>query len=187
MRKPTGMAPDTLALGATSAILLGVLAGCGGGSEPAAEMGTIRTAPVETAQPELPPVQPVSEGDCPYLSVEEVTGASGTPTDEARVDDSVDPAACFFYDADGAVHLTTTVYEVASSARAGELVTESAPPDASEPAEAEGGWSGGVTVGPAGALAVLARDNRVLAVQSTGDDAAVVRGVVEIVAPRVAD
>ena len=24
----------------------------------------------------------------------------------------VDPAACFFYDADGAVHLTTTVYEV---------------------------------------------------------------------------
>lgn len=185
MRKSAGMVLDTVTLGAASVLLLGVLAGCSDSSEPAAEMGTIRTAPPETVEPELPPVEPVSEADCPYLSADEVSTAAGVPAADVRIDDGVDPAACFFYDADGAVHLTTTVYEVASPERAVELVAESAPPGESEPVEAGAGWSGGVTVGPAGALAVLSGDDRVLAVQSTGEEPDTVRSVVERIGPRL--
>lgn len=185
MRKPAGMVLDAVALGTASVLLLGVLAGCSGSSEPAAEMGTIRTAPPETVEPELPPVEPVSEADCPYLSADEVSAAAGVPAADVRIDEGVDPAACFFYDADGAVHLTTTVYEVASPERAAELVAESAPPGESEPLEVGGGWSGGLTVGPAGALAVLSGDDRVLAVQSTGEESDAVRSVVEIIGPRL--
>lgn len=179
------MVLDTVTLGAASVLLLGVLAGCSDSSEPAAEMGTIRTAPPETVEPELRPVEPVSEADCPYLSADEVSTAAGVPAADVRIDDGVDPAACFFYDADGAVHLTTTVYEVASPERAVELVAESAPPGESEPVEAGAGWSGGVTVGPAGALAVLSGDDRVLAVQSTGEEPDTVRSVVELIGPRL--
>ncbi|UVE96742.1 DUF2020 domain-containing protein [Dietzia sp. B32] len=181
MRKPV-----PTALVPVSAVLLGVLAGCGGGSEPATEMGTIRTAPPETSAPELPSVEPVAKADCPYLSAEEVSRLNGAPVTDVRIDDGVEPAACFFYDGDGAVQLTTTVYSVASPERAMELVQESAPAAEAEPSEAEGGWSGGRTAGPGGALLVMARDARVLAVQSTQEDSMTVQRIAELAAPRVA-
>ncbi|KAA0918669.1 DUF2020 domain-containing protein [Dietzia sp. ANT_WB102] len=174
-------------LATVSAVLVGALAGCGGASEPAAEMGTIRTAPPEATEPELPRVDPVADAECPYLSAEEVSRLNGVPATDVRIDDGVDPAACFFYDAEGAVQLTTTVYSVASAERAAELVEESAPAGESDPSEAEGGWSGGRTGGPGGSLLVLARGAQVLAVQSTQEDSVTVQQIAELVGPRVAD
>lgn len=157
-----------------SAVLLGVLAGCGGGeSGPAAEMGSIRTAPPQTTEPELTQVEPVTGAPCPYLSVDEVSGLGGEVATEVRIDDRTDPAACFFYGADGAVQLTTTVHSVASEDRAAQLVDESAPDGESQ--------------GPGGALVVLARGARVLAVQSTQEQPVTARAVAELIAPRIAD
>lgn len=167
-----------------SAVLFGALAGCGG-AEPAPEMGTIRTAPPETTEPELPPVEPVADAECPYLSADEVSRLNGLPATDVRIDAGVDPAACFFYDAEGAVQLTTTVYTVASAERAAELVEESAPAGEAEPVEVEGGWAGGRTQGPGSSLLVLAREDRVLAIQSTQEDGEAVQRVAEAVAPRV--
>ena len=188
----------TRLLAPLSVILLGVLAGCGGaggggagggsagGGEEAA-IGTIRTAPPETTAPELPPVEPVTSADCPYLAADDVSRLNGEPVTDVRIDQSVDPAACFFYSADGRVQLTTTVYAVRSPERAAELVEESAPGGESEPASAEGGWTGGSTEGPAGALVVLSRGPQVLAVQSTQEESITVQRIAELVAPRIAD
>lgn len=171
-----------------SAVLLGVLAGCGGGgSEPAPEMGTIQTAPPEAGEPELPRSEPVTQAECPYLSADEVSRLNGELATEVRIDDRTDPAACFFYSADGAVQLTTTVYSVASEDRAAQLVDESAPVGESERADVDGGWTGGRTGGPGGALVVLARGTQVLAVQSTQEQSVKAQRVAELVAPRVAD
>lgn len=170
-------------------VLLAVLAGCGGGAGEGGEdaaIGTIRTAPPETTAPELPPVEPVTSADCPYLTTDEVSRLNGELATEVRIDESVDPAACFFFSADGAVQLTTTVYTVASAERATELVDESAPVAESEPSEVEGGWTGGRTGGAGGALVVLARGPQVLAVQSTQEQSIKVQRIAELVAPRVA-
>lgn len=176
-----------------SVLLLGVLAGCGAGDGGGADggeasaIGTIRTAPPETTAPELPPVEPVTTADCPYLAADEVSRLNGEPVTDVRIDEGVDPAACFFYSADGRVQLTTTVYTVSSPERAAELVDESAPAGEAEPADAEGGWTGGSTGGPAGALVVLARGPQVLAVQSTQEEPTTVQRVAELVGPRIAD
>lgn len=171
-----------------SAVLLGILAGCGdGGSGPAAEMGTIRTAPPQTAEPEIAQVEPVTGAPCPYLSVDEVAGLGGEVATEVRIDDRTDPAACFFYGADGDVQLTTTVHSVASEDRAAQLVDESAPIGESERADVGGGWAGGRTQGPGGALVVVARGTQVLAVQSTQEQPVTAQGVAELIAPRIAD
>lgn len=173
-------------LAPASVVLLGLLSGCGGaGQEPEATMGTIRTAPPETSEPEIPVVEPVTEAECPYFSAEEATELGGEQATTVRIDDRMETPACFFSGADGSVHLTTTVYELDSPERAAEVVDESAPADTSEPAEVEGGWTGGRSGGPGGALAVLANGTRVLAVQSTQEDPLIVQGVAEVVAPRL--
>ncbi|PAY23444.1 hypothetical protein CEY15_08860 [Dietzia natronolimnaea] len=178
----------TTFLAPMAVVLLGVSAGCGGGDgDPAPEMGTIRTAPPETSEPEIPQVEPVTREQCPYLSVDEASRLNGELATDVRIDDRVDPAACFFYGADGAVQLTTTVYSVASEERATELVDDSAPVGESERSDVEGGWTGGRTGGPGGALVVLARGTQVLAVQSTQEQSVKVQRVAELVAPRIAD
>ncbi|MFN3602249.1 MAG: DUF2020 domain-containing protein [Dietzia sp.] len=178
----------TTLLAPLSVVLLGVIAGCSGGdTEPAPEMGTIQTAPPETSEPEIPQVEPVALAECPYLSVDEVSRLNGELATEVRIDDRVDPPACFFYGADEAVQLTTTVYSVASEERATQLVDGSAPVGESERSDIEGGWTGGRTGGPGGALVVLARGTQVLAVQSTQEQSVKVQRVAELVAPRVAD
>lgn len=177
---PTGV------IASLSVILLGVLAGCGG-SEPAPEMGTIRTAPPETSEPELAQVEPVTDADCPYLSAEEVSDLNGEMVSDVRIDDGVDPAACFFYSADGAVQLTTTIHRLDSEDRARELVDESAPVGESERSDVEGGWTGGRSGGTGGALVVLARGTQVLAVQSTQEQSVKPQRIAELVAPRIAD
>lgn len=195
MTLPSGSGPilvimriaATTLLAPLSVVLLGVMAGCGGDTEPAPEMGTIRTAPPETSEPEIPQVEPVTSAECPYLSVDEASRLNGELATDVRIDDRVDPAACFFYSADGAVQLTTTVYSVESEERATELVDGSAPVGESERSDVEGGWTGGRTGGPGGALVVLARGTQVLAVQSTQEQSVKVQRVAELVAPRVAD
>lgn len=170
-----------------SALLLGVLAGCGGGSsDTASTMGTIRTAPPETTEPEFPAVEPVADAECPYLSTDEASRLTGELATDVRIDDRIDPAACFFYSADGAVQLTTTVYSVDSEEAATRLVDETAPVGGSERSDVEGGWTGGRTVGPGGALVALARGTQVLAVQSTQEQSVKVQRVAEVVAPRIA-
>lgn len=195
MTLPSGSGPilvimriaATTLLAPLSVVLLGVMAGCGGDTEPAPEMGTIRTAPPETSEPEIPQVEPVTSAECPYLSVDEASRLNGELATDVRIDDRVDPAACFFYSADGVVQLTTTVYSVESEERATELVDGSAPVGESERSDVEGGWTGGRTGGPGGALVVLARGTQVLAVQSTQEQSVKVQRVAELVAPRVAD
>lgn len=173
-------------LAPASAILLGVLAGCGGSAgETESTIGTIRTAPPETTEPEIPVAEPTTRAECPYLSAEEVSELNDEQATEVRIDDGFDPAACFFYGADEAVQLTTTVHTVDSAERAAQLVEESAPAATSERVEAEGGWTGGHSGGPGGALAVLANGDRVLAVQSIDEQSDAVRRVAELVAPRL--
>lgn len=146
-------------------------------------MGTIRTAQPEASEPEIPAVEPVITAECPYLSADEASVPGGEKTTEVRIDDGMDTPACFFYGADGEVRLTTTVYSVDSAERAAQLVEEAAPAGRSEPSEVEGGWSGGRTESPGGALVVLANDDRVLVVQSTGEETDEVQRVAELVAP----
>lgn len=180
--------PASTLTASLSVVLLGVLAGCGGAAnEPQPEMGTIRTAPPETTEPEIPEVEPVLREDCPYLSTDEVSLLNGEMATDVRIDDRVDPAACFFYSADGTVQLTTTVFSAESEERAGQLVNESAPVEESERSDIEGGWTGGRTGGPGGALVVLSRGTQVLAVQSTQEQSVKAQRVAEVVAPRVAE
>lgn len=181
MRIASGAFPATVFV-----VLLGVLAGCGGAvPEPAAERGTIRTAPPPSREPEVPEPEPVAEADCPYLSLDEVSRLNGELATEVRIDDRVDPAACFFYSSDGAVQLTTTVFTAGSAEAATRLVDESAPVGESERSDIGGGWTGGRTGGAGGALVVLARGTQVLAVQSTQEQSVKVQRVAELVAPRV--
>lgn len=172
-------------LASASVAVLALLSGCGE-QTPEGEIGTIRTAPPPTSEPELPPVQPVTQADCPYLSIDEAADLGAGLFTDVRIDESVDPAACFFYGEDRAVALTTTVYTVDSPGRAAELVEDSAPADTSDELSAEGGWSGGSTEGPGGALVVLSREDRLLAVQTVGEDADPAREVAQLIAPRVA-
>ena len=178
---------STGVIASLSVVLLGVLAGCGGDPEPAPEMGTIRTAPPEASEPELAEVAPSSDADCPYLSADEVAALNGEKVADVRIDDGVDPAACFFYSADGAVQLTTTVHTLASEERARELVDEAAPVDVSDRSDVEGGWTGGRSGGPGGALVVVARGKQVLAVQSTQEQSVKAQRIAELVGPRIAD
>ena len=177
------------ALAAASVTLLAVLAGCGEStSEQAseqAEVGTIRTEPMPAPEPELPPVEPAIVGDCPYLSMDEATDLGGTPVASVRIDESLDPAACFFFGDDGAVVFTTTVHTVDSPERAVELVAESAPTDQSAQITVEGGWTGGSTEAPGGSLVVLSRGDRILAVQTASADATSAQQVAEVVGPRL--
>lgn len=158
-----------VALAAASVTLLAALAGCGD-PEPQTEIGTIRTEPLPQPEPELRPVEPVTAADCPYLTVVEASDVGAVPVTEVRIDESHDPAACVFYGADGAVVLTTTLYTVDSAERAAELVLESAPGSEDDRITVEGGWTGGGTEVPGGELVVLARGERILAVQTvTGE------------------
>lgn len=176
----------SVALATASVALLAVLTGCGD-SGPAPETGTIRTEPMPAPEPELAPVEPVTAADCPYLSTAEASSLGGAPVTEVRIDESLDPAACFFYGADGTVALTTTVYTVESEDRATELVAESASADAAEEVTADGGWAGGSTEVPGGALVVLSRGEQILAVQTATEDSGPAQQVAELVGPRLAD
>ena len=180
MRIPTSKILTPVAL-----VVLAALAGCGGGGGGESTTGTIRTAPPESVEPELPPVEPVTRADCPYLTTDEVSRLNGELATEVRIDRSVDPAACFFYAADGSVQLTTTVYTASSAERATQLVDEAAPVGESERSDVDGGWTGGRTGGPGGALVVLARGPRVLAVQSTQEQSIKAQRIAELVAPRI--
>lgn len=178
-----------VALATTSAALLAVLAGCGD-TEPAPEIGTIRTAPPEAPEqqpePELQPAEPIAVADCPYLSAAEASGQGGELVTEVRIDDSLDPVACFFFTADGTLTLTTTVHTVDSADRAAELVAESAPAGIAEPLTVDGGWTGGVVESLGGGLAVLARGDQILAVQSVSEQVDPAREIAELVGPRLA-
>lgn len=174
------------AFAAASVALLAGLAGCGASTpEQESEIGTIRTEPMPAPEPELPPVEPATAADCPYLSTAEASNLGGAPITAVRIDDSLDPAACFFFEADGAVVFTTTVYTVDSAERATELVAESAPTGQSEQVITEDGWTGGSTAAPGGSLVVLSRGDRVLAVQTASPDAASAQRVAELVGPRL--
>ncbi|NLD85995.1 MAG: DUF2020 domain-containing protein [Actinomycetales bacterium] len=172
-------------LASASVAVLALLSGCGEQTTES-EIGTIRTAPPQASAPELPPVEPVTQADCPYLSTEEVAGLGAGSITDVRIDESVDPVACFFYDEDRAVALTTTVYTVDSADRATELVQESAPAETAETLTVEDGWAGGSTEGPGGSLVVLSREDRLLAVQTVGEEADPAREIAQVVAPRVA-
>lgn len=180
------MTPHTgAALATASLALLAVLTGCGD-SGPAPEVGTIRTEPLPAPEPELPPVEPVTAADCPYLSTAEASSLGGLPVTGVRIDESIDPAACFFYGADGGVTLTTTLYTVDSAERATELVIESAPEETAEQITVEGGWVGGSSEVPGGALVVLARGEQILAVQAVGEEPGPAQQVAELIGPRLA-
>ena len=149
-------------------------------------MGTIRTAPPAAEETEIPEVEPVVEADCPYLSAEEASRLNGELVRQVRIDDRLDPPACFFSSADGRIALTTALYTVADAEAATRLVDESVPVGASERSDVEGGWTGGRTGGPGGALVALAEGNRVVVVQSTQEQSVKVQRVAELVVPRLA-
>ena len=177
---------SSVALAAATVPLLAVLAGCGGTDpEQDSAVGTIRTEPMAAPEPELKPVEPAAAGECPYLSADEVSNLGGVQVTAVRIDESLDPAACFFFGDDGAVLLTTTVHTVASAERAAELVDESAPTGPGERIDLEGGWAGGSTEAPGGSLVVLSSGDRILAVQTASADATSALEAAELAVPRL--
>lgn len=172
-------------LASASVAALALLTGCGDQGA-SSEVGTIRTEPLPTTEPELPPVEPVTAADCPYLSTAEASRLGAEEITDVRIDEAIDPAACFFYGEGRTVILTTTVYTVDSVDRASELVEESTPAVVAEEVTAEGGWTGGSTAGPAGALVVLSREDQLLAVQTVHEEAGPAQELAQLIGPRVA-
>jgi len=163
-----------------------VLSGCDSGSG-TEEKGTIRTAPPSSSSsaPAVPDLRPVAEGPCPYLSEREVSDLNGEKVLSVKTDPQVDPPGCFFYAADQRVTLTTSVFSVESEEKARSLVDQSAPPASTERADVEGGWTGGRSGGPGGALLAVAKGPRVVVVQSTQEQSVKVQRIAELVIPRL--
>ena len=178
-RPPAGILGVTL----LATVLLG---GCGQ-PEAGQEVGTLRTAPPETsstASP-IPDLRPVADGPCPYLSAEEASELNGEKVVSVRIDPQTEPPGCFFYTYGDRIQLTTSVFGVADEELARRLVDESAPVDGTERADIEGGWTGGKSGGPAGALLAVYRGDRVVVVQSTQEQSIKVQRVAERIIPRL--
>lgn len=173
----------TLAPTLLAALLLG---GCGQ-SGTGQEMGTLRTAPPATSDPAppVPDLRPVADGPCPYLSDEEASELNGEKVVSVRTDPQVEPPGCFFYTYGDRIQLTTSVFTVADEQVARRLVDESAPVAETERADVDGGWTGGKSGGPTGALLAVFRDDRVVVVQSTQEQSIKVQRVAERIIPRL--
>ena len=178
-----------------SAVLVagGLLAGCsdGGGAESQApddaEYGEIVTAAPETQESaeEFRQPTPTEDADCPYLSEEEAAELTGEKVEKTQIDPAYDPPACFFGQEDGTVTLMVSLESVESEDEAVRLVDEVVPPDSTERAYVEGGWTGGKNASEAGATLAVHRGDEVFTVQATQGRSEAVQSVADTVLPRL--
>ena len=173
------------ATGLAGALAL-TLAACGGGSEKeSAETGTLATAAPSSsapAGPEVPQSEPVDPGPCPYLTADDVQRLELTTVADVRTDRRIDPPACFFLDGDGRPQVSVAVYTVGSPEDARTLVSQSVPTDGDKALHVPGGWDGGAPSSAAGALVAVAKENRLLVVNTVKDDPGQAQGLAELVA-----
>lgn len=197
--KQTSWGRKTIAAGAAICALSWAVAGCSSGQvAPEQEPGpdnptegvvTLNQQPSTEgpAEEPVPQARPTEEADCPYLSTQEAEEATGEKVTRVDIDPGFEPAACFFTTNDGSISLVTTMHHFESEDRARALVDDAAPPDSTEHAEIEGGWTGGKSTGAFGALLAVYRGPEVFVAQSTQERSMAVQRVAELVIPRIAE
>lgn len=194
MRIHSGHRPARSFAVASVALVAGaLLAGCndGGGADSQAS-DDAEYGEIVTAAPEAPDSEegfrqpaPTEDADCPYLSAEEAAELTGEIVDKTQIDPAYDPPACFFGTQDGAVSLMVSVETVESEDEAVRLVDEVVPPDSTERADVEGGWTGGKNASEAGATLAVYREDQVFTVQATQGRSEAVQSVADTVIPRL--
>lgn len=194
MRFHPGHRPTRPFAVASAALVAGaLLAGCndGGGADSQAS-GDAEYGEIVTAAPETPESDegfrqpaPTEDADCPYLSAEEAADLTGEKVDKTQIDPAYDPPACFFGTQDGAVTLMVSVETVESEDEAMRLVDEIVPPDSTERADIDGGWTGGKNASEAGATLAVYREDQVFTVQATQARSEAVQSVADTVIPRL--
>ncbi|AUS78785.1 DUF2020 domain-containing protein [Actinoalloteichus sp. AHMU CJ021] len=157
---------------ATAAALAAValLAACS--TEQPEDMATTPPAVTSYVSPSEvppPPVEPVVDGDCPYLATASVEDVNGQRVASVRLGDDEPHPSCFFYRADGREQFRIRVF-VGEPWTAKALVDQEAPVADSQSADLPGGWTGGLASGTDGGVfavyhpekgaAVVARTNQ---------------------------
>lgn len=194
MRIHPGHRPTRSFAAVSAALVAGaLLAGCsdGGGADSQApddaEYGEIVTAAPESPESDegFRQPTPTEDADCPYLSAEDAADLTGEMVDKTQIDPAYDPPACFFGTQDGAVTLMVSLETVDSEEEAVRLVDEVVPPDSTERADVEGGWTGGKNASEAGATLAVHREDQVFTVQATQGRSEAVQSVADTVLPRL--
>ena len=194
MRRPLFHHSSRAAGIASAALIAGaLLAGCSDGgdadsqADADSEYGEIVTAAPETAESEEEFRQPTptEDADCPYLSADEASDLTGERLDKVQIDPSYDPPACFFGTGEGAIMLMVSLETVDSPDEAVSLVDEIVPPDSTERADIDGGWTGGKNTSEAGAMLAVYREDQVFTVQTTQARSEAVQSVADTVLPRL--
>lgn len=194
MRIHPGHRPTRSFAAVSAALVAGeLLAGCsdGGGADSQApdeaEYGEIVTAAPEAPESDegFRQPTPTEDADCPYLSAEDAADLTGEMVDKTQIDPAYDPPACFFGTQDGAVTLMVSLETVDSEEEAVRLVDEVVPPDSTERADVEGGWTGGKNASEAGATLAVHREDQVFTVQATQGRSEAVQSVADTVIPRL--
>lgn len=167
-----------------SLLLIGVLAGCGA-EQPAATSTTASKSSVQsataTAPTELPEVpQPITDGQCPYLSNGVVQEANGQLVRKVRLSENQPNPACFFYANATDVQLGVWVYE-GDTKIAKAIVDRAAPIAQSSPASSPEGWTGGSLTSDTGAVYAVAKGTTAIVVTSNQQQTIKARRITETV------
>jgi hypothetical protein len=124
--------------------------------------------------------QPVTDGQCPYLSNAAVQEANGQLVRKTRLSEDQPNPACFFYANATDVQLSVWVYEGdAKTAKA--IVDRAAPIAQSSPASAPEGWTGGSLASEVGAVYAVAKDKTAVIVTSNQQQTIKARRITETV------
>ncbi|MFC0066860.1 DUF2020 domain-containing protein [Umezawaea endophytica] len=167
-----------------SLLLIGVLAGCGTEQPSATSTTGSKTSAAQaatTAPKEAPGApQPVTDGECPYLSTGEVQESNGQLVRKVRLSEDKPNPACFFYANSTDVQLSVWVYEGdAKIAKA--IVDRAAPIAGSSPATAPEGWNGGSLTSDTGAVYAVAKGANAVVVTSNQQQTIKARRITETV------
>jgi hypothetical protein len=142
-----------------------------GQSEPSPPAAT--STPEPSAYTPPPDAEPV-DGDCPYLTKDEVQADTGQRMGQARLRASAPHPVCEFLRADGDYLGTVRVLQFATDAEAVNAVDFYVPRDQSNPETKPAGWAGGSIAADTGSIfavskggwAVVAQTNQSLTVYS---------------------
>jgi UPF0176 protein len=165
-------------------LLIGLLAGCGTEQSAATSTTPSKTSvqsATSAAPIEVPGVpQPVTDGQCPYLSNPAVQEANGQLVRKVRLSEDQPNPACFFYANATDVQLSVWVYDGdAKTAKA--VVDRAAPIAQSNPASAPEGWTGGSLTSDTGAVYAVAKGTTAVVVTSNQQQTIKARRITETV------
>jgi UPF0176 protein len=124
--------------------------------------------------------QPVTDGQCPYLSNAVVQESNGQLVRKVRLSEDQPNPACFFYADATDVQLGVWVYE--GDAKIAKAVVDRAVPVAqSSPATAPEGWTGGSLSSEEGAVYAVAKGDMAVVVTSNQQQTIKARRIAETV------